>query len=188
MNLTLKSQCVNEGTAYFDIAVLSNQHRWHCLKICLHIWRCPWWTPEEFAQRGSLLLKSHWASLHPCYCCFLGAADCARLDETVLRHVPVRDECILVQVPICAVWHLCRQAASSWMSWTVWSQLNFIASGPDDHKTCLSMRHTFKYMSKLKAITRCGLWFLRGKKKSISDLIDISHLIYLFIHKHLISC
>ena len=166
--------CLYHGTVYVDIIVLSIQPLVVLLEdLCTHLMlSLSLWTPEEFAQRDPLLVKSHWGLLNPCYCCLLGAADCARLDEAVLRHVPVPDECVLVQVPICAVWHLCRQAVSFWIKWAGLYAPSSI-SLPQVHTTirCAFLwRRTFKYMSKSKVITRCWSWSLLKKKYQWSNI------------------
>ena len=56
--------------------------------------RLPWWHPRRLP----------------------GAPGSGRSDDGMLRHV--LDGCVWVQVPICAVWHLCRQAASFWLNQT----------------------------------------------------------------------
>ena len=56
--------------------------------------RLPWWHPRRLP----------------------GAPGCDRSADRMLRHAP--DGCVWVQVPVCAVWHLCRQAASFWLNQT----------------------------------------------------------------------
>ena len=60
-------------------------------------------TPEALAQRGPLAGTIARGAARLCYCCFLGAADCAGLDKAVLRHVPVGDECLRASPNSCCL-------------------------------------------------------------------------------------
>lgn len=124
-----------------------------------------WWCyrpPWQLFPRGCRLWQTRWSSSWACTCSWWMC---------------------LCAVPVCADWHLCRQAASFWLNWTEsYGPGSVSLPGVGTTVRHAFLRgyiyvHTFQCNAKWKAMAGSG-----------SSQTGIRDLIYLVICKHLITC